>query len=56
MLPGSGFVILDTGVTPELQSEGVARDVVRAVQQARREYKKQRIYQEKTFKQRDKIL
>jgi len=37
MLPGSGFVILDTGVTPELQSEGVARDLVRAVQQARRD-------------------
>jgi len=37
MLPGSGFVILETGVTPELQSEGVARDLVRAVQQARRD-------------------
>ncbi|MBO0812180.1 MAG: isoleucine--tRNA ligase [Microlunatus sp.] len=37
MLPGSGFVILDTGVTPELEAEGVARDLVRAVQQARRD-------------------
>ena len=33
----SGFVILDTTVTPELAAEGLARDVVRAVQQARRE-------------------
>jgi isoleucyl-tRNA synthetase len=37
MLPGGGFVILDTAVTPELAAEGLARDVVRAVQQARRE-------------------
>jgi isoleucyl-tRNA synthetase len=37
MLPGGGFVILDTEVTPELAAEGLARDVVRAVQQARRE-------------------
>jgi len=37
MLPGSGFVILDTVVTPELAAEGLARDVVRAVQQGRRE-------------------
>ena len=37
MLPGSGFVILDVAVTPELAAEGLARDVVRAVQQARRE-------------------
>ncbi|HEY6933456.1 MAG TPA: isoleucine--tRNA ligase [Marmoricola sp.] len=37
MLPGSGFVVLDTRVTPELAAEGLARDVVRAVQQARRE-------------------
>ena len=37
MLPGSGFVILDIAVTPELAAEGLARDVVRAVQQARRE-------------------
>lgn len=37
MLPGTGFVILDIAVTPELAAEGLARDVVRAVQQARRE-------------------
>ena len=37
MLPGGGFVILDCAVTPELAAEGLARDVVRAVQQARRE-------------------
>ena len=37
MLPGGGFVVLDTAVTPELEAEGVARDLVRAVQQARRD-------------------
>jgi isoleucyl-tRNA synthetase len=37
MLPGGGFVVLDTTVTPELEAEGVARDLVRAVQQARRD-------------------
>ena len=37
LLPGGGFVILDTAVTPELAAEGLARDVVRAVQQARRD-------------------
>ncbi len=37
MLTGGGFVVLDTAVTPELAAEGVARDVVRAVQQARRD-------------------
>jgi len=36
-LPDGGFVILDTALTPELEAEGVARDVVRAVQQARRD-------------------
>jgi isoleucyl-tRNA synthetase len=30
-------VVLDTDVTPELEAEGLARDVVRAVQQARRD-------------------
>src|SRR5450631_4685493 len=34
MLPHSGFVVLDTTVTPELAAEGLARDVIRAVQQA----------------------
>ncbi len=37
MLPGGGFVALDTAVTPALATEGVARDLVRAVQQARRD-------------------
>ncbi len=37
MLPGGGFVILDCAVTPALAAEGLARDVIRAVQQARRE-------------------
>ena len=36
-LPGEGVVVLDTEVTPELVAEGLARDVVRVVQQARRE-------------------
>jgi len=36
MLPGGGFVLLDTAVTPQLAAEGLARDVVRAVQLARR--------------------
>jgi isoleucyl-tRNA synthetase len=34
---GDGVVVLDTTVTPELEAEGLARDVVRVVQQARRE-------------------
>ncbi|HEX3295960.1 MAG TPA: isoleucine--tRNA ligase [Nocardioides sp.] len=37
LLPGGGFVVLDTSVTRELEAEGVARDLVRAVQQARRD-------------------
>lgn len=37
LLSGGGFVVLDTEVTPELAAEGVARDVIRAVQQARRD-------------------
>ncbi|TDD28193.1 isoleucine--tRNA ligase [Kribbella turkmenica] len=37
LLAGGGFVVLDTTVTPELAAEGVARDVIRAIQQARRE-------------------
>jgi isoleucyl-tRNA synthetase len=37
MLPSGGFVVLDTEVTPELAQEGLARDLVRAVQQARRD-------------------
>jgi isoleucyl-tRNA synthetase len=34
---GSGIVVLDTNVTPELALEGVARDLVRVIQQARRD-------------------
>ena len=37
MLPGGGFVVLDTAVTPELRARACARDLVRAVQQARRD-------------------
>jgi isoleucyl-tRNA synthetase len=37
-LPGStGLVVLDTTVTPDLAQEGLAKDVVRLVQQARRD-------------------
>ncbi len=37
-LPGNaGLIALDLRVTPELAAEGTARDVVRVVQQARRE-------------------
>jgi isoleucyl-tRNA synthetase len=34
---GGGVVVLDIEVTPELEAEGVARDLVRLVQQARRD-------------------
>ena len=37
ILPGGGFVILDGHVTPELEAEGVARDLIRTVQQARKD-------------------
>ncbi|PSS44893.1 isoleucine--tRNA ligase [Arthrobacter woluwensis] len=37
VLPGGGFVVLNTEVTPELEAEGVARDIVRAIQQARKD-------------------
>ncbi|MGI8523553.1 MAG: DUF5915 domain-containing protein, partial [Nocardioides sp.] len=37
MLPRGGFVVLDTALTPELEAEGIARDLVRTVQQARRD-------------------
>jgi len=37
-LPGtSGLISLDTSVTPELAAEGTARDVVRVIQQARKD-------------------
>jgi isoleucyl-tRNA synthetase len=34
---GAGVIVLDTEVTPELAAEGVARDVVRVIQQARKD-------------------
>jgi isoleucyl-tRNA synthetase len=37
ILPGGGFVILNRVVTPELAAEGLARDVIRAIQQARKD-------------------
>ncbi len=37
LLPGGGFVVLDTEVTETLAREGVANDLIRAAQQARRE-------------------
>ena len=36
LLPGGGFVLLDTVTTPELEAEGLARDVIRAVQDTRK--------------------
>ena len=35
-LSGDGFVILDTSTTPELEAEGLARDVIRAIQDTRK--------------------
>jgi isoleucyl-tRNA synthetase len=37
VLKGGDFLVLDTALTPELEAEGTARDVVRAIQQARRQ-------------------
>jgi isoleucyl-tRNA synthetase len=37
ILPSGGFLILDGKVTAELAAEGLARDVIRAVQQARKD-------------------
>jgi len=34
---GDGVVVLDLAVTPELEAEGLARDLVRLIQQARRD-------------------
>ncbi len=36
MLPGGGFVVLDTEVTDALYEEGVARDLIRAIQDSRK--------------------
>ncbi len=36
LLGGGGFVLLDTTTTPELEAEGLARDVIRAVQDTRK--------------------
>ncbi|WP_061964321.1 isoleucine--tRNA ligase [Demequina aurantiaca] len=36
VLPSGGFVLLDTALTSELEAEGYARDVVRAVQDERK--------------------
>jgi isoleucyl-tRNA synthetase len=35
-LPAGGFVLLDTVATPELTAEGLARDVIRAIQDTRK--------------------
>ena len=37
ILPGGGFLILDSSITPELAAEGLARDTIRGVQQARKD-------------------
>ncbi|WP_416173076.1 isoleucine--tRNA ligase [Cryobacterium sp. 5B3] len=36
LLQGGGFVLLDTVTTPELEAEGFARDLIRAVQDTRK--------------------
>ena len=37
ILPSGGFLLLDGRISPELAAEGLARDVIRAVQQARKD-------------------
>jgi isoleucyl-tRNA synthetase len=36
LLPGGGFALLDTAMTPELVAEGLARDVIRVIQDTRK--------------------
>ncbi|KDA06264.1 isoleucine--tRNA ligase [Microbacterium sp. CH12i] len=36
IVPTGGFVLLDTETTPELEAEGIARDAIRVVQEARK--------------------
>ena len=36
LIPGGGFILLSTETTAELEAEGVARDAIRAVQEARK--------------------
>ncbi|MEJ1155606.1 isoleucine--tRNA ligase [Microbacterium marmarense] len=36
LIPGGGFVLLDTTTTAELEAEGLARDLIRAVQDTRK--------------------
>lgn len=36
IVPSGGFVLLDTATTAELEAEGLARDVIRAVQETRK--------------------
>jgi isoleucyl-tRNA synthetase len=36
LVPGGGFVLLDTQTTPDLEAEGMARDAIRVVQEARK--------------------
>ncbi|MFJ6547636.1 isoleucine--tRNA ligase [Microbacterium sp. NPDC091676] len=36
IVPSGGFVLLDTDTTPELEAEGIARDAIRVVQEARK--------------------
>ena len=36
LIAGGGFVLLQTVTTPELEAEGIARDAIRAVQEARK--------------------
>ncbi|MBD8102685.1 isoleucine--tRNA ligase [Plantibacter sp. CFBP 8775] len=36
LLPSGGFALLETTLTPELEAEGLARDIIRAVQDTRK--------------------